>query len=205
MFDERQDLIVSGNLVGNVPSGPGYLSWLSSRGFTQAQFTASNFVVDVSDSGIDNGSASPTTPASASPACPGTSRVAYNRLEAPPTAAAPSNGCDGHGNLNSHIVSGYDDFAGFPFADPSGYHYGLGVCPFVHAGSSVIFDPSTFTSPNYATLQSRPTTTTPASAPTVGATPAATPTTSTPSPTTSSSATPSLPARPSPPPATRKW
>src|SRR5207302_1313139 len=36
----------------------------------------------------------------------------------------------------------------------SGFHYGLGVCPFVGVGSSVIFDPDTFTSPNYNTLMS---------------------------------------------------
>ena len=56
---ERQNQIIAGNLSGNVPSGPGYLAWLTSKGFTQAQFDASGFAVDISDSGIDNGSTSP--------------------------------------------------------------------------------------------------------------------------------------------------
>src|SRR5262249_51295978 len=57
--DERQDQIVAGNLSGNNPSGPGYLAWLGTHGFTQAQFTTSGFAVDVSDSGLDNGTTSP--------------------------------------------------------------------------------------------------------------------------------------------------
>jgi hypothetical protein len=51
--DERQDQIVAGNLTGNGPSGPGYLAWLAGKGFTQAQFNASGFAVDVTDSGIE--------------------------------------------------------------------------------------------------------------------------------------------------------
>ena len=47
----RQDQIVAGNLngTGNYPTNPGYLAWLYSMGFTQDQFTASGFVVDVTD------------------------------------------------------------------------------------------------------------------------------------------------------------
>ncbi|MDB6066231.1 MAG: conserved repeat domain protein [Pedosphaera sp.] len=152
-FCERQDQIIAGNLSGNVPSGPGYLAWLASKGFDSTQFTS--FVVDVSDSGIDNGTTTPnhfglyTNGTNGSP-----SRVAYNRLEGTPNSGSTISGCDGHGNLNSHIIGGYDNFSGFPFADTSGYHYGLGVCPFVSVGSSVIFDPSTFTSPVYNTLMS---------------------------------------------------
>ena len=58
-LDERQDQIVAGNLSGGLPSGPGYLAWLTSKGFSQAQFTASGFIVDVTDSGIDNGTTAP--------------------------------------------------------------------------------------------------------------------------------------------------
>ncbi len=155
-MDERQDQILAGNLSGNLPSGPGYLAWLSSRGFTQAQFTASNFAVDVTDSGIDNATTSPNHFGLYQTGIrPGTSRIIYNRLVGTPHVGSTIKGCDGHGTLNTHIVMGYDGLAGSPFADASGYHYGLGVCPFVKAGSSVIFDPSTFTSPNYASLQSR--------------------------------------------------
>lgn len=155
-LDERQAQILAGNLSGNVPSGPGYLAWLAGRGFTQAQFTASGLLVDVSDSGVDNGTL-----------LPGHfglyqngdqlagSRVAYARLEGIPNLGSTLEGCDGHGNLNTHIIAGHDDLSGFPFADASGYHYGLGTCPFVKVGASVIFDPEIFTFPDYADLQSR--------------------------------------------------
>ena len=154
--DERQDQIVAGNLTGNVPTAPGYLAWLAGKGFTQAQFTASGFVVDMSDSGIDNGTTTPGHFALYELGDTGNpSRVIYNRLEGTPNTASTLQGCDGHGNLNTHIVCAYDDQpAGFPHTDSAGYYYDLGVCPFVHVGSSVIFDPVDFTSPDYPTLAS---------------------------------------------------
>jgi hypothetical protein len=154
-LDERQDQIIAGNLSGNLPGGPGYLAWLTSKGFTQAQFTDSGFVVDLSDSGIDNGT---TTPGHfglyPSGDASQTSRLAYNRLEGRANRGSTLQGCDGHGTINSHIVAGYDNFpGGFPHTDTAGYFYDLGVCPFVKVGSSVVFDPDNFTSPNYPTLQ----------------------------------------------------
>lgn len=155
-FDERQDQIVAGNLANNGPSGPGYLSWLASKGFTPAQFTASGFVVDLSDSGVDNGTTMPFHPGLyALGDTNGFSRVVYNRLEGTANPGSSLMGCDGHGTLNSHVIGGYDDVAGFPYADANGYHYGLGICPFVKVGSSVIFDPNSFTRPNFTALQSR--------------------------------------------------
>jgi hypothetical protein len=145
-LDERQDQIVAGHLTNGVPDGPGYLAWLAGKGFTQAQFTASDFLVDISDTGVDNGTTSPAhfgLYAGGNAANP--SRVVYNRVVASdtfPTNSVPVNaleGCDGHGTINAHIIAGYDDFSGFPFADTNGFHYGLGVCPFVSIGSSVIF------------------------------------------------------------------
>lgn len=157
MMDERQDQIMAGNLTGNVPTGAGYLAWLASKGFSQAQFAASGFVVDVSDSGIDNGSVAPGHFGLYQAGDPAQgSRVAYTRLEGTANSGSTLQGCDGHGNLNSHIIAGFNDrAAGFPHTDASGFHYGLGVCPFVKVGSSVIFDTENFTSPNYANLQSR--------------------------------------------------
>ena len=151
--DERQSQIIAGNLAGNIPSGPGYLAWLASKGFAQAQFDASDFVVDVSDSGIDNGTTRPghfaLYPVGNSSA---TSRVVYNRLEGTPNRRSTLAGCDGHGNLNTHIIAGYDNLTGFPHKDAGGYAYGLGVCPFVRVGSSVIFDPDYSTNPDAPTL-----------------------------------------------------
>lgn len=155
-FDERQDMIVSGNLSGSAPSGAGYLAWLASKGFTQAQFTASGFGVDVSDSGVDNGTQAPNHfGLYVAGDVNGPSRVVYNRLEGTANANSTIQGCDGHGNLNSHIIGGYSTKAGAPFRDAQGFSYGLGVAPFVKVGSSVIFDPGSFTSPSYENLQSR--------------------------------------------------
>jgi uncharacterized repeat protein (TIGR01451 family) len=154
--DERQNQIMVGDLGGDAPSGPGYLAWLGGKGFAQEQFTASGFVVDVTDSGIDNGTTAPGhfgLYVEGDPLQP--SRVAYQRVEGTPHYGSTTAGLDGHGNLNAHIVAGYNAFTGFPHADAAGYRYGLGVCPFVRIGASVVFDPDTFTSPNYADIQSR--------------------------------------------------
>ncbi|HEX5220636.1 MAG TPA: S8 family serine peptidase [Verrucomicrobiae bacterium] len=155
--DERQAQIIAGNLTGAGPSAPGYLAWLRSKGFTQEQFDASAFVVDVTDSGVDNGTTQPGhfgLYRSGNPGQP--SRVVYNRLEGFGHPGGSVAGCDGHGNLNAHILAGYNDFTGgFPHADPQGFRYGLGICPFVRVGASVVFDPDLFTNPNYADLQSR--------------------------------------------------
>ncbi len=162
MQDERQDQILAGNVSvtpgpppTTVPAGPGYLAWLLSKGFTQAQFDASAFVVDVSDSGVDNGTTSPNHFGLYSSGIrPGTSRIVYNRIEGTPNLGSTLEGLDGHGTLNTHIVAGYNDLAGPLHADIPGYHYGLGVCPFVQTGSSVIFDPA-WTAPVYPTLISQ--------------------------------------------------
>ncbi|HEX3989098.1 MAG TPA: hypothetical protein VHZ30_06680, partial [Verrucomicrobiae bacterium] len=100
---ERQDQIVAGNLSGNVPSGPGYLAWLQSKGFTQAQFDISGFVIDITDSGIDNGTTSPDHfGLYAGGEFSGESRVAYIRLEGTASPGSSLKGCDGHGTLNAH-------------------------------------------------------------------------------------------------------
>lgn len=155
--DERQDQIIAGNLSGVSPSGPGYLAWLAGKGFTQEQFTTAGFVVDLTDSGIDNGTPAPGhfgLSVSGNPALG--SRVVYNRVEGTSHAGSTTAGYDGHGNLNAHILGGFNDSGGgFPHTDAAGFRYGLGVCPFVKIGSSVVFDPDAFTNPNYANLQSK--------------------------------------------------
>ncbi|WP_224365559.1 S8 family serine peptidase [Hyalangium versicolor] len=152
-YDERQNMIISGHLNGNVPTGPGWLAWLAEKGFTQAQFTASGFGVDVSDSGMDNGTTSPNhfgfyTGGNIS----NPSRIVYNRIEG--SAGGSTVACDGHGNLNAHIIGGYTNLTGAPFQDAEGYSYGLGVAPFVKLGGSVIFGPD-WTDAVYEDLQSR--------------------------------------------------
>ncbi|KAA0251957.1 MAG: hypothetical protein EDX89_20710, partial [Acidobacteria bacterium] len=158
--DERQNQIMAGQLTGNAPTPGDYLAYLTGKGFTQAQFDASNFAVDVTDSGVDNATTTPNhfgLHVGGDPAAAG--RVVYARLEGTPNGGSTIQGCDGHGTLNTHIVCGYVPtggiFAAAPHADASGFRYGLGVAPFVRAGSSVIFDPGTFTDPSYPDLQSR--------------------------------------------------
>jgi Subtilase family/HYR domain len=157
--DERQDQIMAGNLAGNLPSAADYLAYLAGKGFTQSQFNTSAFAVDVSDDGLENGLTAVDNPNlheggdAANP-----SRVVYNRIESSGGATTPGRtGFEGHGNLNTHVIGGFVNFAfnsGFPHADSSGFRYGLGICPFVKVGQSAIFNPS-FTNPNFANLQSR--------------------------------------------------
>lgn len=155
--DERQAQIIAGAGSGSQPTGPDYFGWLAGKGFTQEQFDASGFVVDISDSGIDNGTTAPGHLAlyHYADASLG-SRVAYNRLFGTPHSGSTLAGLDGHGNLNAHILAGYaNNLAGFPHTDSAGFQYGLGVCPFVQIGSSVVFDPDQFTHPDYVELQAR--------------------------------------------------
>jgi hypothetical protein len=160
-LDERQDIILAGNITSNAPTPGDYLAYLAGKGLTQAQFDTSNFLVDLSDSGVDT--ATPATPnefvfrRSGDPTL--ASRFTYSRLEGTANSGSTLQGCDGHGNLNASIIAGYVPgggiFAAFPHADASAFRYGLGVAPFVKFGNSVIFDPDFFTSPNYANLQSK--------------------------------------------------
>jgi hypothetical protein len=80
------------------------------------------------------------------------SRVVYNRLEG--LLGGTIEGCDGHGTVNAHIVAGYNDLSGFPHTDADGFHYGLGVAPFVKIGASVIFAPD-YIFPDFPDLHSR--------------------------------------------------
>jgi len=159
MMCERQAIIMAGQLNGNVPVlGSGYLAWLTTKGFTQAQFDASGLVVDVTDSPLDNGTVSPNhfalykdgTITNNSP-----SRVVYSRLEGTANSGSVTQAQDGHGNLNAHIIGGQVNLTTSPHVDSSGYHFGMGICPFVRVGGSIIFDTSNFTSPNYDNLAAR--------------------------------------------------
>lgn len=155
--DERQCIILTGQLSGNAPTGPGYMAWLANRGFTQSQFDASGLVVDVTDSPIDNGTTNVNHFALFKDGTftNSVSRVVYNRLEGSPNAGSVTQAQDGHGNINAHIIGGQVNLSGTPHVDSSGYRYGLGVAPFVKVGGSIIFDTSRFTSPDYDNLAAR--------------------------------------------------
>ncbi len=155
--DERQCIIMTGQLTNGAPTGPGYLAWLINRGFTQAQFDDSGLVVDVTDSPIENGSTNVNHFAlyRDGTITNSVSRVVYTRLEGTPNAGSVTSAQDGHGSLNAHIIAGQVNLSGFPHVDSSGYLYGMGVAPFVKVGGSIIFDVNNFTSPDYDNLAAR--------------------------------------------------
>lgn len=121
-LDEAQGQIVAGTLTGNSPTGPGYLSWLASKGFTSSQFTS--FAVNVVDD---------TYTLQGHPDLP-SGRVAF---ETNPTNQSGVLG--GHGFLNSHIVGGFNNGTGSAFEDALGFNYGLGIAPFARVGVTAIF------------------------------------------------------------------
>ncbi|MEW6130033.1 MAG: S8 family serine peptidase [Acidobacteriota bacterium] len=121
-LDEAQGQIVAGNLTGNLPSAPGYLSWLAGKGFTSSQFTT--FAVNV----VDDATSLTGHPDLA------TSRVAFTNN---PTSQTGAQG--GHGFLNAHIIGGINSGTGSAVEDANGYDYGLGIAPFARVGSTAIF------------------------------------------------------------------
>lgn len=174
LLDERQNLILANRLTtagaNTVPIAPGasggiaYVAWLASLGFTQAQFDASGFSVDVSDQGLDNGTTLPNHfalfrgGAPTDLVNPTNSLVVYNKQEGT-AGVADLTGCGGigHGTWTSHVVSG--SVASVPRTNPHGdgdFHFGGGVAPFVRIGNSVFFTTGgSFTSPNVVNSTSR--------------------------------------------------
>ncbi len=121
-LDEIQGQIMAGNLTGTRPTGPGYLAWLTARGFTAAQF--GSFVVNV----VDDAPSLQGHPDMAS------SRVAF---QLNPTSQTGAQG--GHGFLNAMIVGGLNALDGSSYRDASGYRYGLGIAPYARVGVTAIF------------------------------------------------------------------
>jgi subtilisin-like proprotein convertase family protein len=174
-LDERQNMILAGNLTGNEPTPGNYFDRLAAWGFNQAQFDASGFVVDVTDDGADRNptGASPGTipqDANAGPVAAhhfllytggdrsATSRFAYKGRWGNASTTDGGLGLSGHGQLNMSIVGGYvpdsfDPTGTRVHRDPAGFRYGLGVVPFVRMANSVIFDPD-FTFPNIPNMLS---------------------------------------------------
>ena len=163
MLCERQDQIMAGNLTGNSPTPGDYLAYLTSKGYNLS--TTASFGVNLSDSGLDNGT---TTPFQfllyrlGDPTSAADSRVSYV-IGQGSAGAGDLPGCNGHGNINTTIVGGYVptgtiggvNFGAFPHADASGFRWGLGIAPFVKVGVSVIFTTTGgFTNPNYTTVES---------------------------------------------------
>jgi hypothetical protein len=122
LLDEAQGQIVAGNISGNLPTGPGYLSWLAGRGFNSSQF--GSFAVNVVDD-CPSLTGHPDLPSG---------RIAFQNN---PTNQGATQG--GHGFLNSHIVGGFNSGTGSAVEDASGFNYGLGIAPFARVGVTAIF------------------------------------------------------------------
>ncbi len=122
LLDEAQGQIVAGNLAGNSPTGPGYLAWLASKGFTSSQFTT--FSVNVADD---------TYTLTGHPDFP-SGRIAFQNNPTSQTGAL-----GGHGFLNAHIVGGFNNGTGSAVEDALGFNYGLGIAPFARVGVTAIF------------------------------------------------------------------
>jgi hypothetical protein len=124
LLDEAQGQIVAGNLTGNSPSGPGYLSWLAGKGFNSSQFTT--FSINVADDAYSL-TGHPDLPSG---------RIAFQNN---PTNQTGAQG--GHGFLNSHIIGGFNSGTGSALEDAGGFNYGLGIAPWARVGVTAIFGP----------------------------------------------------------------
>lgn len=137
--DEIQGQIIAGALdsAGAQPSGPGYLAWLTSLGFSTNPLDYP--IVDVTDDGIDDGAAAPQHPDFYLLGDPSSQidRLSYN-LDWTADPAADSRA--GHGNLNAAIVAGYNQRSGAAYEDAAGFNYGLGINPFGRLGGSKVFN-----------------------------------------------------------------
>jgi subtilisin family serine protease len=149
LMDEKQDQIVAGNYSGDVVGGPNYLGWLQSKGLT----TTPDFLVDVADSGLDRGSLDPQVIHKDFLNVAGVNRVQYARFNGADGTFGNAEDVSGHGTLNAAIVGGYNAGDLFPDVDPEGFHFGLGVHPFVKLGATRIFAPS-YTNPDFQLMLS---------------------------------------------------
>lgn len=134
-FDEVQDMVL---VEGGNPSGPGYLTFLAGLGFPQTP--ASYPIVDVTDDGLgaDGTTATLDRTFHELGVIGNATRVA---IVSNCTGAADGRNVDGHGHLNTNIVGGYDDTAGYPWRDPNGFQRALGVSPYTRLASTRIFAP----------------------------------------------------------------
>ena len=151
LLDERQGLIVAGSYTGtNQLAPPGYLNWIRSKRLDSAP----DFIVDVSDSGIDQGILDPAVLHKDFLNQAGLARIVYARLLGENVIEGFTNDVSGHGTLNAGIVGGYNTIPAFPYVDSEGYSLGLGVHPFVKLGISKIFNPE-YTNPDIIDMVDR--------------------------------------------------
>src|SRR2546423_189575 len=130
--DERSAQIIAANLTadGTQPAAPGYMNWLATKGLNAPP----DFVIDVTDTGLDSGA---TTDLSVHPDfcdADGHSRVVYSFNYA---NDGQSDDRRGHGSLVASIAGG---LGASDREDASGYRLGTGVDPLARIGASRIFN-----------------------------------------------------------------
>ena len=143
LHDEKQGLILAGKLTGSeAPSS--YLAWLQSKGIASAP----DFIVDIADTGIDQGSLDPQVLHKDFLNSSGLSRIAYARYVGFFDQEVVPQDYPGHGTINASIVGGYNVDSTFPHVDGDGYKLGLGIHPFARLGVTQVFAPQ-FTNPSF--------------------------------------------------------
>jgi subtilase family protein/Big-like domain-containing protein len=146
LHDEKQGLILAGKLTGTEAKSS-YLAWLQSKGLASTP----NFLVDVSDTGIDQGVLDPQILHKDFLNSAGLARIAYARYSGLIDQEVVPMDSAGHGTINASIVGGYNVDTAFPHVDPDGYRYGLGIHPYARLGITQIFAPE-YTNPNFASM-----------------------------------------------------
>jgi hypothetical protein len=144
LFDEVQGQILAGNFDSSQsgPTGPGYLDWLVSLGFSQ--IPGDYPIIDITDDGIGNGTTDTGDPTfhkygNASDA----TRLAY-LINC--TSASNGGSPDGHGHINASIAGGYDTRSGSPYRDGEGFNLGIGINPYGRLAGTRVFTSSYDTS-----------------------------------------------------------
>jgi hypothetical protein len=146
LHDEKQGLILAGKLTGSEPPSS-YLAWLQSKGISSTP----DFIVDVADTGIDQGSLDPQVLHKDFLNSAGAARVMYARYVGAIDQDIVPQDPPGHGTINASIVGGYNVDTVSPFVDSDGYRYGLGTHPYVNLGVTQIFTPD-YTNPSFVTM-----------------------------------------------------
>lgn len=142
IMDEVQGQILAGHIITTsaysaIPSGPGYLNWLDSYGFSNDP--ADYPIVDITDDGIGNGNANNAAGDQTFRELGQTntnSRIAYIQSC---TSENDGSGIGGHGHINLSIAGGYDTRTGFPYQDDDDYQLGLGINPYGRFGGTRVF------------------------------------------------------------------
>jgi len=150
LHDEKQGLILAGKLTGS-EAASSYLTWLESKGITSSP----DFLVDVADTGIDQGDLDPDVLHKDFLNTSGLSRIGYARyIGAFDGDEAVPHDMLGHGTINASIIGGYNVGTSFPSVDGEGFKFGLGIHPYAKLGVTQIFAPG-YTNPSFPVMLSR--------------------------------------------------